>query len=414
MRKWAMILLLSAAFCLAANAECPQFKPGLQVGTVAHGLLDEISGIAASRKNYDVFWVHNDDGPPQVWALNSQGTHLGVYNLSGATNRDWEDIAVGPGPVDGVDYLYVGDIGDKNGNYEYITVYRVAEPVVDSNRPPVTETLTDVAAINLQYPDGGRDAETLMVDPVTRDLYIISKRDAFSRVYRAPYPQSTTTTTTMEYKCELPWGRAAGGDISLGGDMIIVRTGDGGIDVASIWLRPEGTDLWHAFSGAECAVELLSEENGEAVCFDANGCGYYTTSEQNKNNPQPVPIHYFARDGQCPEPPPIPCDFDTSGKVDHNDLSFLLEWWLLRELSVDFAPDGGDGVVNFFDWAVFADCWREPYDMADLAVFAEQWLWVGASSDQIGPVDMAPDGGDGIINLLDFAIFAQYWLLSIQ
>jgi hypothetical protein len=409
-----VILLLFAAFCLAANAECPQFKPGLQVGTVAHGSLDEISGIAASRKNSDVFWVHNDDGPAQVWALNSQGTHLGIYNLSSAANRDWEDIAIGPGPVDGVDYLYVGDIGDKNGSREYITVYRVAEPVVDSNQSPVIETLTDVAAINLHYPDGGRDAETLMVDPATRDLYVISKRDSLSRVYRAPYPQSTTTTTMMEYKCELPWGRAAGGDVSLAGDMIIVRTGDGGVDTASIWLRPQGTYLWHAFSTAQCAVQLLPEVNGEAVCFDANGCGYYTTSEQNKNNPQPVPIYYFPRHGWCPETPPIPCDFDGTGKVDYNDLSFFLQWWLLRELLVDLAPDGGDGVVDFLDWAVFADDWQVLYDMADLAVFAEQWLWVGAPSDLIDPIDMAPDGGDGIINLLDFAVFAEYWLLSIQ
>jgi len=408
MRKRVMILLLLADFCLVANAECPQFQSGSQVGTVAHSSLDEISGIAASRQNNDVFWVHNDHKSstyaPEVFALTSSGKHLGVYTLDSADDEDYEDIAIGPGPTPGVDYLYVGNIGDNDGVRSWVEVYRVAEPVVDSQQSPVEITLTSYDTIKLQYPDGPRDAETLMVDPVTRDLYIISKRDSFSRVYRAPYPQSTTTTTTMEYKCELPWDKAAGGDISLGGDMIIVRTGDGGIDIASIWLRPEGTNLWDAFSGTECAVELLSEENGEAICFDANGCGYYTTSEKLYQ-----PIYYFARDGQCPEPPPIPCDFDSSGKVDYNDLSFFVEWWLLRELSVDFAPDGGDGVVNFFDWAVFADGWQDPYDIADLAVFAEQWLWVGASSEEIDPIDMAPDGGDGIINLLDFAVCAEHW-----
>jgi len=35
--------------------------------------------------------------------MNRQGTHLGIYNLSGATNYDWEDIAIGPGPVGGVE-----------------------------------------------------------------------------------------------------------------------------------------------------------------------------------------------------------------------------------------------------------------------------------------------------------------------
>ncbi|MHC4734431.1 MAG: right-handed parallel beta-helix repeat-containing protein, partial [Planctomycetota bacterium] len=73
--------------------------------------------------------------------------------------------------------------------------------------------------------------------------------------------------------------------------MIIVRDDD---DHASIWLRPEGTNLWEAFSGTECSVELPSpsEINGEAICFDAEGKGYYTTTER-EGGPKP-PIYYFA------------------------------------------------------------------------------------------------------------------------
>jgi len=291
-----VVLLIPSWICLAAKAECPQFESGLQVGTVANDLLDEISGIAASRKNTDVFWVHNDrGGQARVWALTSEGTHLGIYYLSGADNRDWEDIAIGPGPVDGVDYLYVGNIGAGGAPNPYITVYRVAEPTVNSQQLPVETTLTGVDAINLAYPDGDqyRDAETLMVDPVTKDIYIVSKEDVPPRVYRAPYPQSTTTTITMEHVCNLPypWDESSGGDISLDGSMIIVRDDD---DHASIWLRPEGTNLWEAFSGTECSVELPSpsELNGEAICFDAEGKGYYTTTER-EGGPKP-PIYYFA------------------------------------------------------------------------------------------------------------------------
>ena len=103
MRKRVMILLLLADFCLVANAECPQFQSGSQVGTVAHSSLDEISGIAASRKNADVFWVHNDHKgstyAPEVFALTSSGKHLGVYTLDSADDEDYEDIAIGPGPT---------------------------------------------------------------------------------------------------------------------------------------------------------------------------------------------------------------------------------------------------------------------------------------------------------------------------
>ncbi|MHC4477483.1 MAG: hypothetical protein ACYTEL_17685 [Planctomycetota bacterium] len=285
-----MIILFVVGSCLTAKGQCPQFEPGLQVGAVAHSSLGEISGIAASRGNTDVLWVHNDSGgSPRLFAMNRQGTHLGIYNLSGATNYDWEDIAIAPGPVGGVDYLYVGDIGDNIGSRVYVRVYRVAEPVVDSQQSPVETTLTSVDTIKLEYPDGPRNAEALMVDPVTKDIFIVSKTDSFSRVYRAPYPQSTTTTTTMEYKCELPWNYVSGGDISLDGDMIIVKTGEPSNNRASIWLRPAGTNLWDAFSGTECVVQLLSELNGEAICFDGDGLGYYTTSEGAHQ-----PIHYFA------------------------------------------------------------------------------------------------------------------------
>ena len=319
MRKgnWLVVLLILAGICLAAKAQCPQFELGLQVGTVANDLLDEISGIAASLKNTDVFWVHNDRGGlARVWALNSEGTHLGIYNLSGANNRDWEDIAIGPGPVDGVDYLYVGNIGGGGAPNAYITVYRVAEPTVDSQQPPVETTLTGVDAINLEYPDGDqyRDAETLMLDTVTKDIYIISKEDIPPRVYRAPYPQSTTSTITMEHVCNLPspWDETSGGDISLDGGMIIVRDDD---DHASIWLRPEGTNLWEAFSGTECSVELPSpsEINGESICFDAEGKGYYTTTER-EGGPKP-PIYYFASVG-IGFPGTIYVDADATGAND--------------------------------------------------------------------------------------------------
>ena len=40
--------------------------------------------------------------------------YLGAFTLTGATNVDWEDIAVGPGPAVGTSYLYVADTGNNN------------------------------------------------------------------------------------------------------------------------------------------------------------------------------------------------------------------------------------------------------------------------------------------------------------
>jgi hypothetical protein len=109
-------------------------------------------------------------------------------------------------------------------------------------------------------------------------------------------------------------------------------------------------------------------------------------------------------------------DFDFSGQVDIADLAMLAERWLSGEPVLDIAPDGGDGVVNLLDysklfeqglytWTSSADFDRSgKVDILDLAMLAQNWL-----SDE--PVfDIAPDGGDGIVNLLDLAVFCGRWL----
>lgn len=283
-----IVFALFFAIEAAAASACPQFLPPTTVGTLQSPLVREASGIAASRKNANVLWVHNDSGDSaRIYAMNYDGKLLGIYNLAGASAIDYEDIAIGPGPTEGLDYLYIGDIGDNRARRKYVTVYRVAEPVVDPNQSPVNITLTTVDSIRLQYPDSPRDAETLMLDPVTRDIYIISKRTFFSRVYRAAYPQSTTSTTTMEYKCLLPWGWAVGGDISPTGNAIIVRS----YSKASMWKVETGSQPWQAFATAKCSIPLVSEPQGEAICFAGNGRGYFTVSEKKYQ-----PLYYFARD----------------------------------------------------------------------------------------------------------------------
>jgi len=301
MRKIHKFFLLSAVVMLAwgflpmmgAAATCPTFLSGRQVGTVSFASINEASGIVSSRKNIDVLWVHNDSGDvARVFAMNLGGGHLGVYYLSGVSATDWEDIAIGPGPVAGESYLYAGDIGDNSAVRSSVKVYRVPEPAVSSTQTPVSVSLGGVETITLVYPDGARDAETLMVDPLNRDIYVVSKRESKSRVYRAAYPQSTSVQITMDFVAELPWGWATGGEISPTGGEIIIR----GYSNASLWSRASGTSVAEAFDTAPCSVPLVSEPQGEAICFDPDGYGYFTVSE---NSYQPV--YYFVR-----TPPPEP------------------------------------------------------------------------------------------------------------
>lgn len=269
-------LILLSSSC-ASLARSDAFSAGRALGKVQNDSLRELSGIAASRRNPGVLYVHNDSGDaPRIYALNEKAQLLGVCHIQGAKERDWEDIAVGPGPDPGMSYVYIGDIGDNGAKYPEVVVYRVPEPKIDVVKPFDQVTIGPADAIRLVYPDGARDAETLIVDPLTRDLYIISKRDLVAKVYRAAYPQSITRQSKLEQVAVLPFGTfPTGGDVSPDGRRVIVR----GMFHAVLWERPAGQPLWHAFSGKPKTIPIAEEPQGEAICFDSRGQGYFTISE---------------------------------------------------------------------------------------------------------------------------------------
>jgi len=270
----------------AGMANCPTFTDGVQLGTVESSLLAEISGVAASRKNADVLWVHNDSGDSaRIYAMNIQGKHLGVYNLLGASATDWEDMAIGPGPIEGQDYIYVGDTGDNARSRSSVTIYRVAEPLVSATQNPVTVNLDDVDVLPMRYPGPAVfDCETLLVDPVSGDIFLVTRDregQGVARVFRNPAPHTPGVMVTLELVAtvSLPL-EVKGGDISPSGDAVLMRLHSYSSDEDGYyWPRAEGTNLWEAFSGLACTVPLVEEPQGEALAFAADGLGYYTISE---------------------------------------------------------------------------------------------------------------------------------------
>ncbi len=279
-----MVWLSVSSCCWAAPGS--DFKKGQQVGQVRDSDLKEISGLAVSRKNPGVLWVHNDSGDkPCVYAMTVRGKLLSVIFVTGAKARDWEDICVGPGPDPTQSYLYIADIGDNKAKRKSVTVYRVPEPVVSLTSPSMVGRTERAEAIELKYPDKAKDAETLFVDPKTKDLYIISKRELSNRLYCAPYPQSVSDVITLAHKSTLGIGFSVGGDISADGRRVIVRTWSGAV----LYERINGKPLWEAFKNPK-TLPVKRERQGEAIAFDAQGQGYYTVSEGKKQ-----PIYYYER-----------------------------------------------------------------------------------------------------------------------
>ena len=250
---------------------CPEVPTVQASGLVSNPAIDEASGLVRSRSQAWV-WVHNDSGDTaRLFALALADLTTIELHLDGAAALDWEDLALGPGPEPG-DYLYVGDIGDNGEARPYVTVYRVREPELAAAGPdPIVAA--DWQAFELTYPDGPHNAETLLVDPRSGDLFIVTKGGQ-TKLYRAAAPLASGELEAMPDP-SYPSAIATGGDVSPLGDHVIVR----GYADAWLWLRGPDEGLAEALGREPCEVPLAAEQQGETLAIDLDGRGYYTLSE---------------------------------------------------------------------------------------------------------------------------------------
>lgn len=248
------------------------FLQARSLGMLSNDEINEASGLEASITNRGALWTHNDSGDTsRVFLINENGGDIKTFYLQGVTNRDWEDMTLGPGPEDGKNYLYIAEMGDNKAIHPYQYLYRFEEP--SQNAPAV---ITDVASIRFQYPDGNRDAECLMIDPLTKDLYIISKREEHVNLYRMAYPQSTTETVIPEKLGTLPFHNIVAGDISGDGKEIIAKT----YDAIMYWQREEGKSIAETLMSPHINIPYEPEPQGEAIAWKGDNSGFYTLSEE--------------------------------------------------------------------------------------------------------------------------------------
>jgi len=264
------------------------------VGRLQRKDMGEISGIAASRINEDLYYVHNDSGDTsRFFAILPSGQVKSIIYFKGDPRErygvhDCEDIAVGPGPVTGKSYVYMGDIGDNYSVRNYITVYRMEEKTTWANDG--TAKADDAAPIHFRYPDGPKDAETLMIDPIERLIYIISKRQDSVTVYTSPLDYKTNDTLVLTKRCRLyfpgvklfRWITA--GDISKDGEQVLVKS----YIKVYYWKRRGTTPVWKTLQQKPQVLPYIQEKQGEAIGFTPDGKGYYTTSEGVYS-----PIYYY-------------------------------------------------------------------------------------------------------------------------
>jgi hypothetical protein len=243
-------------------------------GTVGAADATEISGLVRSPTQPGVLWAHNDSGDrARIFALRTDGSEIASLDVPGAAAVDWEDVAVGP-----EDSLLLGDIGDNGVERDSLDVYRIPEPKLSSKRAVVAPA----TRVRLRYPDGAHDAETLLADPRTGELVIVTKRlDGRSGVYATALPADgaggeATLRRTGTLRLGLG-GLATGGDVSGDGRTVAVRTYTG----LFVWTRRPGATLAATLSRTPCAgsTSLLREGQGESLALSRDGRSFFTVPE---------------------------------------------------------------------------------------------------------------------------------------
>lgn len=258
------------------------YGPFVTRGALPQGLLPprtavETSGMAASRHNPGILWIHDDGagGGPQAIAIRTDGTLAQQYTLTGVTNRDWEEIALGPGPTPGREYLYLADTGNNSLTYTSFKLVRVAEPDV----PAVAGTHISLAAetFAFRYPSGTFNTEVLWIDPFDGAPYVLTKENSTTcRLFRYPLPLDPGVEKVLDLVATLTGmpTQCTGGTVSADGRWVFVRSNT----TIRAWSRPLGTTFASAFGGTPCTF-AHNRGVAEAIAIDPDGRSLWAISE---------------------------------------------------------------------------------------------------------------------------------------
>ncbi len=272
MRIIILIGLLAFAFgCKTGKTSQALFSSGKALGEVDKRL-EEASGLAASVANPGMLWTLNDNGnPAEVFLIDQHARTRLVCRLANVRNRDWEDMAIGAGPEEGKSYVYVADIGDNDAQYEFKIIYRFVEPMLSQEKEVI---ITEYDTLALRMPDGKRDAETLLIDPLTHDLFIVSKRENNVGLYRRPYP-FTHDTTTLEKVSTLHLTAIVAGSISADGQEVLLKN----YSKVFYWKKSNNESLSDLLAKQPIELDYEREPQGEAIAWSLDGSEFYTLSE---------------------------------------------------------------------------------------------------------------------------------------
>ena len=256
------VSLLAATFSVGHAADSERGKkvaPGVRMlATMSDKRIVESSGVVASRRYPGIFWTHNDGGGPKkqvLYAIDRAGITRATFSVTGATLRDWEDIA-----IDDAGHLFLGDIGNNGAKRNSLTVYEIDEP----NPQAGAGSVSPKREWKLKFASAPFDCESLFI---WKDYgYVISKvfDNASGQIFRFSL-KDTNGPLTLEFvaatKITSP---ITGADISADGNLLGLVAKDG-----AYVFRIDGNVA--RVSEAKPLYTKLKDEHIEGCCFVPDG-----------------------------------------------------------------------------------------------------------------------------------------------
>jgi hypothetical protein len=202
-----------------------------------------------------LFVTVNDSGDSgRVFVVDGSGRTVGTTTWA-EEPTDVEALApAGPG------WVWVGDLGDNAGSRDDVEVLRVPYGRGDREVEP--------ASYRLVYPDGPHDAETLLADPRTGRLLVVSKDVFGGTVYAAPRQLSAVRPNRLTAVADGAPGLATDGAFFPDGRHYVVRDYGG----ATVYAYP-GHERVGSF-------RLPGQRQGEGIAVAEDGTVHISTEGQ--------------------------------------------------------------------------------------------------------------------------------------
>lgn len=252
-----LVVVVIAAVAKQARADDGTPAPH-RVSTITDARIEESSALVVSTRDPALAYTINDSGnAPRVFVVAiATGDVVGVTTLTGFTLVDTEALA-----LDRDGQLMVADIGDNDGVRSSVALYALDQPGRGNHDVRPTR-------YRLAYSDGPQDAETLLSDPRTAAMYVVSKGLLGGEVHPVPSDLSTTRTTTLS---TVPHVRVpvlvTDGDVTPDGSRVVLRN----------YLTAFAYDAatWKlTWSGA-----LPRERQGESLAVEPGGRSFLVNTE---------------------------------------------------------------------------------------------------------------------------------------